>query len=502
MKTAFDNEKYLLSQRAAILKRVNSGEGRLYLEFGGKLMGDFHAARVLPGFDPDVKLRLLQQLAPEADIIICIHAEDIQRKRVRADFGITYDNASLKLIDDLRARGIGVTAVVVTRFTGQPAAAAYKDRLERHHIPVFLHRSIDGYPNEIEHIASPEGFGANPYIPVTRPLVVVTAPGPNSGKMGICLSQIYHEFQHGTKARYAKFETFPVWNLPLNHPVNIAYESATADLHDNNALDNFHIDAYGVPAVNYNRDLQAFPLLKALLDRLTGGHAGYQSPTDMGVNCIAAGIIDDEAVQEAARDEIVRRFFQYDADFNLGKIPESTVQRALELVQKAGMKTADRAVVAAARAEAHDCELKHKGDDGIYCGAAIRLPDGRIITGKNSNLMHSAAAMILNAAKHLAGIPVQQHLLMPDILESVAKFKHGLGTNQRLGLNLSEAMTVLVVSAARDVYAKAAMDVLPQLNYCDVHLSHMPGHGDEVGLRHLGCSYTYDPVPPTRKLFP
>lgn len=499
---AFDNEKYLNSQRSAILKRVNSGDGRLYLEFGGKLMGDFHAARVLPGFDPDVKLRLLQQLAPKADIIICIHAEDIQRKRMRADFGISYDNASMKLIDDLRARGIEVTAVVITRFSGQPAALTYKERLERHRIPVFLHRSIDGYPNEIEHIASPDGFGANPYVPVTQPLVVVTAPGPNSGKMGICLSQIYHEFQRGTRARYAKFETFPVWNLPLNHPVNIAYESATADLNDNNALDNFHIEAYGVPAVNYNRDLQAFPLLKALLDRITGGHAGYRSPTDMGVNCIADGIVDDAAVQAAARDEIVRRFFQYEAEFHLGKIPESTVQRALELVQKAGLKTTDRAVVAAARQEAVACEQKRKGDGGIYCGAAIRLPDGTIVTGKNSSLMHSAVAMILNAAKHLAGIPEQQHLLMPDILESVANFKHGLGTSQRVGLNLSEAMTVLVVSAARDVYAKAALEVLPMLNHCDVHLSHMPGHGDEVGLRHLGCSYTYDPIPPTRKLFP
>ena len=502
METAFSNEKYLEAQAAAIRTRSHSGEGRLYLEFGGKLIGDFHAARVLPGFDPDVKLRLLRQLATAADIIICIHAEDIERKRIRADFGITYDNAALKLIDDLRANGIEVTAIVITRFNGQPAAVAYKERLERHGLKVYLHQSIDGYPNKLDRIASPEGFGANPYIPVTQQLVVVTGPGPNSGKMATCLNQMYHEYQQGRAARYAKFETFPVWNLPLNHPVNIAYESATADLRDNNAIDNFHFDAYQIPAVNYNRDLQAFPLLRAMLTKISGSSAGYQSPTEMGVNCIAAGIVDDAAVRKAAEMEIIRRYFQYDAEYHLGRASEATVLRADELIQKANLKTTDRPVVAAAREAVKRCEAEKKGDGGIYCGAAIQLDDGTIMTGVNSSLMHSSVAMILNAASYLAGIPRGQHLLLPDILESVASFKTGLGTSSRTSINLSEALIILVASASRDLYAKRALDALTRLNHCDVHLSHLPGRGDEAGLRHLGISYTYDPLPPTRKLFP
>lgn len=500
--SAFSNDIYLQEQARAIRSRVESGEGRLYLEFGGKLIGDFHAARVLPGFDPDVKLHLLKKLAPEADIIICIHAEDIERKRIRADFGITYDNASLKLIDDLNANGVSVTGVVITRFSGQPSALDFKKRLERHGMKVFLHSSIDGYPNDLEKIASAEGFGSNEYIPVTQPLVVLTGPGPNSGKMGTCLNQMYHEFKQGRAARYAKFETFPVWNLPLNHPVNIAYEAATADLQDNNAIDNFHFEAYGKMAVNYNRDLQAFPLLRAMLTKITGSPDGYQSPTDMGVNCIAAGIVDDEAVCKAARMEIIRRYFKYEAERNLGRGSEQTVCRVSELIQKANLKTTDRVVVAAAREAAVTCEKAGKGDGGIYCGAAIQLHDGTVITGGNSGLMHSAAAMVLKAASHLAGIPEGQHLLLPDIIDSVASFKHGLGTTSRVGINLSEALTILVVSAARDEAAKRALDKLQQLNNCDVHLSHLPGHGDEVGLRHLGLSYTYDPLPPTRKLFP
>lgn len=501
---AFDNQKYLEAQRASILQRALQGEGRLYLEFGGKLMGDFHAARVLPGYDPDVKVRLLQSLAAEADIIVCIYAEDIERKRIRADFGITYDNAALKLIDDLHGVGVDVTAVVVTRYSGQPAVQAFKRRLEAHGIQVFLHGNLDGYPNQVERIASPEGLGSLRYVPVTRPLVVVTGPGPNSGKMGTCLSQIYHEFQQGRPARYAKFESFPVWNLPLSHPVNIAYESATADLLDSNAMDHFHFEAYGVAAVNYNRDLQTFPLLKALLERISGGKGGgYLSPTDMGVNCIASGIVDDVAVRKAAEMEIIRRYFQYVAAQEMGRAKEETVRRAEELVRQAGLTPTDRIVVGKARETAQRCESEGEGDGGIFCGAAIQLPDGFVATGMNSSLMHSAVAMILNAVRHLAGIPKDQHLLQPDILEKVARFKHGLGTSaKRSGLNLSEALIVLTVSCATSPLGQKALDCLAQLKGCDVHLSHTPGHGDEQGLRHLGCSYTYDPLAPTRKLFP
>lgn len=502
MSAAFDNQKYLDAQKQAIMKRVSAGEGRVYLEFGGKLIGDFHAARVLPGYDPDVKIRLLKSLAREADIIVCIHAEDIERKRIRADFGITYDNAALKLIDDLNAIGVKVTAVVITRFTGQPSALEFKKRLERHGIQAYLHGLLDGYPNDIDRIASPEGFGSLQYVPVTRPLVVVTGPGPSSGKMGTCLSQIYHEFQQGRFARYAKFETFPVWDLQLSHPVNIAYEAATADLMDSNAIDHFHYEAYGIPSVNYNRDLQTFPLLKAMLERIAGDTNGYKSPTDMGVNCISSGIVDDGAVRKAAEMEIIRRYFKYDAEFQLGRSNEQTVQRAAEILRRANLQPTDRLVVSEARETAKQCEKIGEGDDGIFCGAAIQLHDGFIATGKNSSLMHSAVAMILNAAKHIAGIPQEKHLLRPDILDKVSTFKHGLGATQRTSLNLSEALIVLTVSSATDPDAQKALDALKELYNCDVHLSHSPGHGDEQGLRHLGCSYTYDPLAPTRKLFP
>lgn len=498
---SFDNQKYLLSQRDSIMKRVSGGEERVYLEFGGKLLGDFHAARVLPGYDPDVKVHLLKSLANEADIIVCIYAEDIQQKRMRADFGITYDNAALKLIDDLHAVGVEVTAVVITRFTGQPAVQAFKKRLERHGIQVFLHGNLEGYPNDVERIASPQGLGSLRYVPVTRPLVVVTGPGPNSGKMGTCLSQIYHEFQQGRRARYAKFESFPVWNLPLSHPVNIAYESATADLLDSNAIDHFHYETYGVPAVNYNRDLLTFPLLREILERISGGN-GYKSPTDMGVNCISDGIVDDAGVRKAANMEIIRRYFNYVSENKLGRATDETVRRAEELMRKAGLQPEDRPVVAAAHETARLCESEGEGDGGIFCGAAIQLPDGFIATGRNSSLMHSAVAMILNAAKHLANIPKEKYLLRPDILDKVSTFKHGLGANTRTSLNLSEALIVLTVSSATDPDAQKALDTLAQLRNCDVHLSHTPGHGDEQGLRHLGCSYTYDPLAPTKKLFP
>jgi len=378
----------------------------------------------------------------------------------------------------------------------------FSRRLSKHGLRVFFHRDIPDYPNDLDMIVSAEGFGANAYIPVQQQLVVVTGPGPCSGKMGTCLSQIFHEFENGSCARYAKFETFPVWNLPLNHPLNHAYEAATADLRDYNALDNFHYEAYKIVAVNYNRDLQAFPLLRALLTKITGSNEGYQSPTDMGVNCIKSGIIDDDCAQAAAKQEIVRRFLHYEADFQLGRAAtDSAVIRAAEIMQKANVTIASRGVLTAAREAARDCEAKNKGDGGIYCGAAMQLHYGEIITGKNSPLLHSAASMVLNAVKHLAQIPDSQFILLPEIVASVANFKYGLGSNSRAGLDLNETMIVLVVSASRDVYAQNALACLPQLAHCDVHLSHYPSRGDEAGLRHLGCSYTYDPIMPTKNLF-
>ncbi|MDD4098679.1 MAG: DUF1846 family protein [Lentisphaeria bacterium] len=498
---AFDNERYLAQQKAAILTRVGSAGRRLYLEFGGKLIDDHHAARVLPGFDPNAKICLLQQLSEKADIILCIHAGDIVRKKIRGDFGITYDNDSLRLIDELRMRHVEVTAVVITRFSGEAAAIAFKQRLEKHGISVYVHGGIRDYPNNIDHVVSDRGFGANPFIPVTQPLVVVTGPGPNSGKMGTCLSQIYHEYRNGGQAYYAKFETFPVWNLPLSHPVNIAYEAATADLRDANAMDSFHYEAYRLAAVNYNRDLQAFPLLKAVLSKITGKECEYQSPTDMGVNCIASGIVDDAAVRQAAIQEIARRYFHCLADYNLGRGSEETMMRVEEIAGKAKIDPSARDVVQAARQAARDCEAQGKGNQGIYCAAALKLHDGKVVTGKNSTLMHAASSMILNAVKILAEVPDSQHLLLPDILESVANFKVGLGSVRQAGLDVSETLITLVVSANRDIYAKRALDCINALQHCDMHLTHIPSPGDEAGLRRLGCSYTYDPVVPSKNLF-
>ncbi|MBR4222925.1 MAG: DUF1846 family protein [Victivallales bacterium] len=499
--SAFDNERYLAAQKKSILARVHASKSRLYLEFGGKLIGDLHAARVLPGYDPNVKIRLLKELSSKADIIICIHAGDIEEHKVRADLGITYDKEALRLIDELRNNGVDVTAVVITRFNGESGALAFQKSLSSNGIAVYLHRGIEGYPMDVDHVVSDAGFGSNPYIPVTQPLVVVTGPGPNSGKMGTCLSQMFHEYKRGNIAHYAKFETFPVWNLPLNHPVNLAYEAATADLRDMNAMDFFHFDAYGKMAVNYNRDLQAFPLLCTVLQRITGEECWYKSPTDMGVNCIKEGIIDDAAVSKAANEEIARRYYRAYADYKLGRASAMTIARMQEVAAKANIDVENRDVVVASRKAAAEGREKGKGNKGIFCGAAIKLLDGTIVTGKNSPLMHSASSMILNAVKQLAGIPDDHHLLLPEILESIANFKDSLGAVRSPGLDVSETLIALVISANSDKTAKKAVASLSALRGCDLHLTHIPSAGDDAGLRRLGCLFTYDPVPPTKKLF-
>ena len=499
--SAFDNERYLAAQKKSILARVNASKSRLYLEFGGKLIGDLHAARVLPGYDPNVKIRLLKELSSKADIIICIHAGDIEEHKVRADLGITYDKEALRLIDELRNNGVDVTAVVITRFNGESGALTFQKSLSSNGISVYLHRGIEGYPMDVDHVVSDAGFGSNPYIPVTQPLVVVTGPGPNSGKMGTCLSQMFHEYKRGNIAHYAKFETFPVWNLPLNHPVNLAYEAATADLRDMNAMDFFHFDAYGKMAVNYNRDLQAFPLLRTVFQRIIGEECWYKSPTDMGVNCIKEGIVDDTAVSKAANEEIARRYYRAYADYKLGRASAMTIARMQEVAAKANIDVENRDVVVAARKAAAEAREKGKGNKGIFCGAAIKLQDGTIVTGKNSPLMHSASSMILNAVKQLAGIPDGHHLLLPEILESIANFKDSLGAVRSPGLDVSETLIALVISANSDKMAQKAVSSLSALRGCDLHLTHIPSAGDDAGLRRLGCLFTYDPVPPTKKLF-
>jgi len=496
----FDNEKYLEEQTRAILERVGRFGRKLYLEFGGKLVYDHHAARVLPGFDPNVKVRLLQQLQDRAEILLCIYAGDIERKKVRADFGITYDASALKLIDDLRERDLVVRAVVITRYEGQPAASSFKQRLERRGVQVHTHAGTRGYPTDVDLIVSDEGYGANTFVETEKPLVVVTGPGPGSGKLATCLSQLYHEHRHGLDAGYAKFETFPIWDLPLKHPVNVAYEAATADLRDVNMIDSFHLEAYGQSAVNYNRDVEAFPLLNRILTKIQGGDPPYRSPTDMGVNRAGAGIVDDDAVRVAAVQEVIRRYFRYSCEYALGLAGKDTVQRAELLMRDLGAKPEDRAVVAPARRVAARAEAEGKGHQGISCGAAMVLRDGQLVTGRNSPLMHAASSLLLNAIKHLAGIPDAIPLLAPSILESIAQLKARLG-QRSASLDLEETLTALGISATTNPAAQLGIDKLTDLRGCEVHMTHIPTPGDEAGLRRLGVNLTSDPSFSSKSLF-
>ncbi len=497
----FDNEKYLAEQTMAILDRVTRFDNKLYLEFGGKLLFDYHASRVLPGFDPNVKMRLLQKLRDRSEVILCIYAGDIERKKVRADFGITYDSDALKLIDDLKEWGIEVVGVVITRYENQPAATIFKKKLERRNIRVYTHPFTKGYPTDVETIVSEEGYGANEYIRTTKPIVVVTGPGPNSGKLATCLSQIYHEHRRGNHAGYAKFETFPIWNLPLKHPVNMAYEAATADIRDFNMIDSFHLEAYNEKTVNYNRDVEAFPVLRRIIEKITGQHSFYKSPTDMGVNRAGFGIINDEVVRQAAIQEIIRRYFRYACEYAIGFVDKETVQKVELLLEDLNAKPEDRIVVRYARQAAIEAERNGKGNEGIYCGAAIELPNGHIITGKNSPLMHAASALILNAVKHLANIPDAIHLLPPNIMESISHFKKDVLKGKMVSLDLEETLIALSISATVNPAAQMAIEKLKELSGCEVHMTHIPTPGDEAGLRKLGVNLTSDPDFATKHLF-
>jgi len=497
----FDNEKYLQEQSAEIMKRVARSDNKLYLEFGGKLLFDYHAARVLPGYDPNVKMRLLQKLKDKAEILLCIHAGAIERKKMRADFGITYDADALKLIDEVRDWGIELRAVIITRFDDQPSALLFKNKLERRGIAVYTHRATKGYPTDVDRIVSAQGYGANPYVETTKPLVVVTGPGPGSGKLATCLNQMYHEHQRGVHAGYAKFETFPIWNLTLHHPVNIAYEAATADLGDVNMIDPFHLETYGETSINYNRDIEAFPVLREILERITGGEAIYRSPTDMGVNRCGFGIIDDEAVRRAARDEIVRRYFRYASEYAMGLVDRATVERAERLLKNLELTPESRAVVEPARNAAATAQAAGKGNEGIYCGAAMQLRDGRIVTGKNSPLMHSASSLVLNAVKSLAGLPDEIHLISPNITESISKLKKDVFGARSPSLDLEETVIALGISATTNPTAQLCVEKLKDLRGCDVHMTHIPTPGDEAGLRRLGVHLTSDPTFSTKDLF-
>ena len=497
----FDNDKYLQEQSAAILQRVGRFGNKLYLEFGGKLLFDYHAARVLPGFDPNVKMRLLTKLKEKAEILLCIHAGAIERRKMRADFGITYDVDAMKLIDEFREWGIDLRGVVITRFGGQSAAVQFRNKLERHAIPVYTHRPTMGYPTEVDRIVSPEGYGANPYIETEKPLVVVTGPGPGSGKLATCLSQIYHDHVHGIHSGYAKFETFPIWNLPLTHPVNVAYEAATADLHDVNMIDPFHLEACGQTAINYNRDVEAFPVLHKILERITGTEPIYHSPTEMGVNRASAGIVNDDVVQAASRAEVIRRYFRYSSEYLMGLADEGTVRRVERLMEVLHIKPEDRKVVGPARRAAEEAQQQGKGNAGVYCGAAIELRGGSIVTGTNSPLMHAASALVINAVKQLAGVPGEIHLLAPSIIESVARMKKEILGQNAASLDLQETLFALGISVTANPMAQLCVEKLKQVRGCDVHITHVPTPGDEIGLRRLGVHLTSDPSFATKNLF-
>lgn len=484
--TGFDNGKYLSEQTGAIASRLAQFSGRLYLEFGGKLMYDLHASRVLPGYDPNVKLRLLQELGDQAEIILCIYAGDIEKRKMRADFGISYDADAMRLIDDLRHRDLSVSGVVITRYAEQPAADVFRNRLERSGVRVYAHPFTRGYPTDTDLVVSPEGYGRNDYIQTTKPLVVVTGPGPGSGKLATCLSQLYHDHRRGVNSGYAKFETFPIFNLPLSHPVNAAYEAATAELGDVNMIDPYHLEAYGTAVVNYNRDVEAFPLLRRILEKITGSKSPYASPTDMGVNRAGFGIVSDDAVREASKQEMVRRYFRYRCEFVMGLVEEKTLQKVELLLDDNGISPEYRSVVIPARAAASD------DPSGVpRTGAALELRDGSILTGRNSDLMTAASAVVINAIKRLAGIPERIHLLTPETIASIRKLKETLG-GARTCLTLDEVLIALGISATNSPATLEALECLPLLAGAEVHITHIPVPGDEEGFRRLGVNLTTD----------
>jgi uncharacterized protein (UPF0371 family) len=446
-------------------------------------------------------MQLLQGLNDQAEVVLCIYAGDIEKKKMRADFGITYDADALKLIDDLGEWGVLVRAVVITRYEGQPTAAAFKHRLEHRGVQVYTHQYTRGYPTDLDVVVSEQGYGANEYIETERPIVVVTGPGPGSGKLATCLSQLYHDRRRGRNAGYAKFETFPIWNLPLTHPVNVAYEAATAELGDVNQLDHFHLDAHNERAVNYNRDLEAFPLLRRIIEKITGEPSFYRSPTDMGVNRAGVGIVDDAAVREAGGQEVVRRYFRYACEHTMGLVPRAAVERIELLMNDLALRPESRIVVEPARRAAERARITGKGNDGIYCGAAVELPNGSLVTGCNSPLMHAAACLVLNAAKVLAGLPDDMHLLPPAVIASLSHLKTDVLGGRRVSLDAEEVLIALAMSTTVSPAAQAAVAQLRALRGCEVHMTHMPTPGDEAGLRKLGVNLTTDPGFATRGLF-
>ncbi len=480
---AFDNDKYLQTQSAHIRQRIDQFGGKLYLEFGGKLYDDYHASRVLPGFQPDSKLRMLLQMKEQVEVIVAINADDIEKNKIRGDLGITYDRDVIRLIGIFRDFGLYVSSVVLTRYHGQSSAKAFEARLEYLGIRVYHHYNIEGYPGNTARVVSAEGFGRNDYIETTRELVVVTAPGPGSGKLATCLSQLYHEHQRGVKAGYAKFETFPVWNLSLNHPVNLAYEAATADLSDVNMIDPYHYDAYGITTVNYNRDVEAFPVLVAIFDKILG-RCPYKSPTDMGVNMVGNCIVDQEAAREASCQEIVRRYYAALCAQKQGKGSDAAVGKLENLMRKLGVDPTIRRVVAAALAREAETDLP---------AAAMELPDGTIVTGRTSDMLGAVSALLINALKKLAGMPDELHLIAPVVLDPIQHLKTDHLGNRNPRLHSDETLIALSICAATNPMAEMALQQLGKLRGCDVHSTVMLSSVDENTFKRLGVNLTCEP---------
>ncbi|MBR0398763.1 MAG: DUF1846 domain-containing protein [Eubacterium sp.] len=491
MKIGFDNDKYLKMQSERIKERIGNFGGKLYLEFGGKLFDDYHASRVLPGFAPDSKIRMLSQIKEDVEIVVAINAGDIEKNKIRGDLGITYALDVLRLIDAFRGYGLYVGSVVLTRFTGQESAIAFQKKLQTLGVNVYRHYVIEGYPNNVPLIISEDGFGKNEYIETSKSLVVVTAPGPGSGKMAVCLSQLYHENLHGVKAGYAKFETFPIWNIPLQHPVNLAYEAATADLKDVNMIDPYHLEAYGKTTVNYNRDVEVFPVLNAMFEKIYGS-SPYKSPTDMGVNMAGNCIFDDDAVSHAAKQEIIRRYYNELCQIRKGSGNQEAEKKLELLMNKANLSIEDRPVIAAANQKAEITEQP---------AAAIELPDGRIITGRTTSLLGASSAMLLNALKALGGVEDNVKLISPNVIRPIQHLKVEHFGNSNPHLHINEILIALTISAETNPAAEIAMTQLEKLNGCEAHSSVILSSTDETTFKTLGVNLTCEPRYQNKKLF-
>ena len=487
----FDNELYLKLQSENINKRIKKFNNKLYLEFGGKIFDDLHASRVLPGFDPNIKIKLLQKMKNKTEIVFCVSANDIEKNKIRADLGLNYADEVLRLVDNLRALGLYVSAFVITLFKGQTSAMKFQQKLEQRGEKVYIHRYTKGYPNDVETIVSEEGYGKNPYIETTRPLVVVTAPGPSSGKLATCLSQLYHEYKKGVKAGYAKFETFPVWNLPLKHPVNIAYEAATADLQDVNQIDPFHFNAYGKLAINYNRDIAVFPILQNILHKITNKDI-YKSPTDMGVNMIADAIIDDKLAVDSAKKEILRRYYRAECDFKRGLATFDTLERNKSLVSEVNITDDLLKVISVSRDTAKDSG---------YPTVALELNDGEIVTGKSKKIITASGAVVLNALRTLADLGDDFDVITDDILLPIVEYRTNILKAHSTLLTIDDILVALSICSAKNPKAKKAIDELPNLKNCEAHCTYILPSSEENTLKKLGINITCDPVFLTTNLF-